>query len=248
MQRPGRNDPCPCGSGKKYKRCCLGKEAQRERFAAQLEAHALPLLRELGQFAARRAALPPEKVAAERFPFWRPPLSPAQGARLLEYLIFDYRAERHGPTAAAEFAEQRGPLLAPPAQALLRGWVDAATELYLLESWSGGFTRCRSALDAATPAIEVMPLERQDALIAAGSPVALRALAVGAAFIYPALPIAFGSRTLEDVLAAMQARHHAFVRRERIVPFEEFLRLEPTAFDEEAAAAASAPRIIVPGR
>lgn len=22
----GRNDPCPCGSGKKYKNCCLGKE------------------------------------------------------------------------------------------------------------------------------------------------------------------------------------------------------------------------------
>jgi len=23
---PGRNDPCPCGSGKKYKKCCLGRE------------------------------------------------------------------------------------------------------------------------------------------------------------------------------------------------------------------------------
>ena len=23
----GRNDPCPCGSGKKYKKCCLGKNA-----------------------------------------------------------------------------------------------------------------------------------------------------------------------------------------------------------------------------
>lgn len=22
----GRNDPCPCGSGKKYKKCCIGKE------------------------------------------------------------------------------------------------------------------------------------------------------------------------------------------------------------------------------
>ena len=22
----GRNDPCPCGSGKKYKKCCAGKE------------------------------------------------------------------------------------------------------------------------------------------------------------------------------------------------------------------------------
>jgi Flp pilus assembly protein TadD len=24
----GRNDPCPCGSGKKYKRCCGGKQEQ----------------------------------------------------------------------------------------------------------------------------------------------------------------------------------------------------------------------------
>ena len=22
----GRNDPCPCGSGKKYKNCCLDKD------------------------------------------------------------------------------------------------------------------------------------------------------------------------------------------------------------------------------
>ncbi|MEM8929544.1 MAG: SEC-C metal-binding domain-containing protein [Acidobacteriota bacterium] len=30
----GRNDPCPCGNGKKYKQCCLGKvdpvQAQRQ--------------------------------------------------------------------------------------------------------------------------------------------------------------------------------------------------------------------------
>ncbi len=25
---PGRNDPCPCGSGKKYKKCCMLKEGQ----------------------------------------------------------------------------------------------------------------------------------------------------------------------------------------------------------------------------
>ena len=25
--RPGRNDPCPCGSGKKFKRCCGGPDA-----------------------------------------------------------------------------------------------------------------------------------------------------------------------------------------------------------------------------
>lgn len=25
QERPGRNDPCPCGSGKKYKKCCMPK-------------------------------------------------------------------------------------------------------------------------------------------------------------------------------------------------------------------------------
>ncbi len=26
--QPGRNEPCPCGSGAKYKKCCLGKDAE----------------------------------------------------------------------------------------------------------------------------------------------------------------------------------------------------------------------------
>jgi methionyl aminopeptidase len=26
IMKVGRNDPCPCGSGFKYKKCCLGKE------------------------------------------------------------------------------------------------------------------------------------------------------------------------------------------------------------------------------
>jgi len=36
MAKPGRNDPCPCGSGNKYKKCCLLKqqEVEREELAA----------------------------------------------------------------------------------------------------------------------------------------------------------------------------------------------------------------------
>ncbi|MEW6319528.1 MAG: SEC-C metal-binding domain-containing protein [Acidobacteriota bacterium] len=26
MSKAGRNDLCPCGSGKKYKKCCAGKQ------------------------------------------------------------------------------------------------------------------------------------------------------------------------------------------------------------------------------
>ena len=25
VEKVGRNDPCPCGSGKKYKKCCINK-------------------------------------------------------------------------------------------------------------------------------------------------------------------------------------------------------------------------------
>jgi tetratricopeptide (TPR) repeat protein len=30
MATPGRNDPCPCGSGKKYKKCCLPTQDAEE--------------------------------------------------------------------------------------------------------------------------------------------------------------------------------------------------------------------------
>ena len=37
MAKVGRNDPCPCGSGQKYKRCCLPREeaAAAERAAGR---------------------------------------------------------------------------------------------------------------------------------------------------------------------------------------------------------------------
>jgi tetratricopeptide (TPR) repeat protein len=37
MAKPGRNDPCPCGSGKKYKKCCLTNDeaTKREQFVVQ---------------------------------------------------------------------------------------------------------------------------------------------------------------------------------------------------------------------
>ena len=37
MAKPGRNDRCPCGSGKKYKACCLARDeaAERDRLAVE---------------------------------------------------------------------------------------------------------------------------------------------------------------------------------------------------------------------
>jgi len=39
IERPGRNEPCHCGSGKKYKQCCLDKD-EKAASAARAEAAA----------------------------------------------------------------------------------------------------------------------------------------------------------------------------------------------------------------
>ena len=38
--KAGRNDPCPCGSGKKYKKCCLAKD--QEASSRQAAVHSAP--------------------------------------------------------------------------------------------------------------------------------------------------------------------------------------------------------------
>ena len=36
--KTGRNSPCPCGSGKKYKRCCIDKDERDQREQAAFDA------------------------------------------------------------------------------------------------------------------------------------------------------------------------------------------------------------------
>jgi hypothetical protein len=60
MAKTGRNDPCPCGSGNKYKKCCLAKDEAtgRERLAAAVQPPASPPhLSSVAQEIARRLAV-----------------------------------------------------------------------------------------------------------------------------------------------------------------------------------------------
>lgn len=42
-RHPGRNDPCHCGSGRKYKQCCLDKDEAEARAARAKAAEEAPL-------------------------------------------------------------------------------------------------------------------------------------------------------------------------------------------------------------
>ena len=52
--RIGRNDPCPCGSGKKYKRCCLEQQAASYSLWSRQREASDQLTRDIMSFAARK--------------------------------------------------------------------------------------------------------------------------------------------------------------------------------------------------
>lgn len=51
-KKVGRNDPCPCGSGKKYKNCC-GQPGHRRKFQASVISSGAMLGKTLEQRAAK---------------------------------------------------------------------------------------------------------------------------------------------------------------------------------------------------
>jgi SEC-C motif len=235
MSKPGRNDPCPCGSGRKYKRCCLGREAEHDAFADALEARPLPLLARLARFAENAMRTPIEEVARKDFPFWRTPLDEAMAARVVEHIIFEVRLERYGRTAIDEFLLEQGHALGTDERSMLDSWGETSRRLYRADGWSAGFLLCADAFAEQPPPIKVWPLGRDAGLIPDGAPVALRALAAAGEFICVGRPTTFGDRSLSDVAEAVRGRQIDYVRSQRIVGLDEFLRVVPTALDEEAA-------------
>jgi hypothetical protein len=59
----GRNDPCHCGSGRKYKQCCLAKDEAAERAARAKDANQA---KEAAPEEAQRAAPTPPKHATRQ--------------------------------------------------------------------------------------------------------------------------------------------------------------------------------------
>jgi hypothetical protein len=245
MERAGRNDACPCGSGRKYKKCCLPYEEARGQFGAVLESTALPLLSRLARFAESAAQAPLEAIAREEFPFWRGRLDKAQGARIVDFLMFEFRPKHYGRRTAEQFAIEVAPSLGADARDLFAHWVDVPRRLYRVAQWSGGFTTCVDALAEDAPPIDVFEIEGawRPGL---GEPVALRALRCGAFHMCAGLPLGFAGRSCDDVADGVRRRHLDFVRTERIASIDDFLRIAPKSLDEESVPRATS-GIILPG-
>ena len=69
----GRNEPCPCGSGRKYKHCCLDKDEARARTARTKDAEKAAKEAEKARKAAEKAGQKETAPAAEKAAPLRPP-------------------------------------------------------------------------------------------------------------------------------------------------------------------------------
>jgi len=161
-----RNAPCPCGSGKKYKKCCLGKDEaveEEERPPASLHEMDGRLAAAIVRFAARRFG-----------PRWiRRDVSfgdVEEAAQLsVPWSIYDVPVE--GKTAAEWFREERGRSLSEEE----RGWLDAQRSAWLTiweaeEVRAGESARLRDLLSGeerlVTERTATVNLAVRDALLA----------------------------------------------------------------------------------
>ncbi len=146
MTRLGRNDPCPCGSGKKYKNCCLQKDrAQRIRERAWRREEQVTL-EKLFAFAQRPHFSTQLAVAFNLFwngnygaEGWNA-LDSDEIGRFLDWYVHDYRLDRTRERIIDLFIEETGARLLPG-------------ELERVRSWSGSQIGVYRITEAAEPGL-----------------------------------------------------------------------------------------------
>ena len=140
--KPGRNDPCWCGSGKKYKKCHLASDDEAERLGgtAEEEEDEKP---DAGRTQHRKVLMDVLEFAGEH----RSRAQIAEAQHLFfgedggdekeaaesgywEWFLYDFRPGGSGPTLLEEYLRRRGPRVPAAERQLLENWRDARYGLY----------------------------------------------------------------------------------------------------------------------
>ncbi len=132
----GRNDPCPCGSGKKYKNCCLAKDRARRLCDSAWRQDEQLVLDQLLDFA-RRPDFDYQFVVAFNL-FWNGNygteglgvLGRHEVSRFLDWYIYDYRLEEKRKRLIDLFLEELGSDLSPREQECAQSWQNSYLSLY----------------------------------------------------------------------------------------------------------------------
>ena len=142
--KPERNDPCWCGSGKKYKKCHLAADEEAERSHREPEPERPlgdPFYKTLFQKVldlADEIRSRAEFIEANRLYFDQHPseVDPEEGstAGYFEWYVHDFRPGGTGRTLVEEYLRRRGPRLGARERVLLESWRAARFGLFEVQS------------------------------------------------------------------------------------------------------------------
>jgi hypothetical protein len=143
-KKVGRNDPCPCGSGKKYKKCCLLKGSDEGLARPSLQEPPSPpgdpvyqgLRKKLDDYSR-------EKITRKDFingtavywdtepkePLVLPESADQDQGEFNEWLVLDFRLP-NGKTAVQSFIEAKGKQLTEKERAIAEGLSKSYQSLY----------------------------------------------------------------------------------------------------------------------
>ena len=135
-EKIGRNAPCPCGSGKKYKKCCLNKDEAGRSQKTSVTPQELELRDQLLSFAVKERYQEDYQKAYALF--WRKPLREPLAldqkgeetfALFMDWFLHDFRLA-NGATLIEEFRRERKGQLPPEKNTFLQAEAESYFSLY----------------------------------------------------------------------------------------------------------------------
>lgn len=132
MERPGRNEPCYCGSGKKYKQCHMAADLAADRENRAWADAARDLRLDLFEFADDERFEEAAGAAAEHY--WNGLyagdtlhlMSHSEAERFLDWFAFDYSLPADGGRIVDTFRSEKAQDLSPQQRELLDNWAGGA--------------------------------------------------------------------------------------------------------------------------
>jgi hypothetical protein len=125
---PGRNDPCWCGSGKKYKKCHLDSDETPQSAAPAIPAENQALRNRLGKFLMETTSKRDIRMAQEEF-FGDGPAEDDH-MPLIDWMMHDWVPPRLGHTIMQEYLLKHGAGLRPQERELIEAWSHSFVGLY----------------------------------------------------------------------------------------------------------------------
>lgn len=217
MSLVGRNDPCPCGSGKKFKRCCLSKSAAAQ---SHFPGERNSALAKLMRFASRPKYKELHRLALVLF--WGDWLSEESDPRLEEVMAleqveiaytswFAFDFDWGGGRRMLEiFLESEANQLSSGELNYLRSMGDSHLRLYeILEVKAEEGFEVRDLWDDERFFVRERAATRQ--LVAWDLVAARRGLAEDGEAVFETIPYSFRAADKEDLLKGLRKAHRIFL-------------------------------------